>query len=100
MLENLKNFSANRMNIDELVALRAFGRTFVAECGVQEVEAPEWVVEQLKALDREIRLKNSDRIAAKLRDAKIRLESMKTPTEKKAALKREVARLEKLQASA
>lgn len=99
MLEQLKNFAANRMNIDELVALAAYGRTLVAEYEAHEVECPEWVAEQLKALHREIKLKNADRIAARLRDAQTRLESMQTPNEKKAKLRTEIARLKKLQAT-
>jgi hypothetical protein len=100
MLEQLKNFAANRMAIDELVALRAYGRIVEAEYEAQKVEAPEWVAENLKALDREIKSKNADRLAARLRDVRARLEASKSPTEKRAALKREEAKLEKLLQSA
>ena len=95
MLSELKNFDANRMSIDEMVTLRAFGRTLEGEYEAQNVETPDWIEVQLKQLDRQIAAKNADRLEARRREITARLENLKTPNEKKAELRRELAALDK-----
>jgi hypothetical protein len=95
MLSELKNFDAKRMDLVELVALASFGRDLQAEFGVLGVESPEWIEQNLKAVHREIKSRNADRIAARIREAKTRLETLKTPSEKRTDLQAELARLEK-----
>lgn len=100
MLTELKNFDANRASIEEMVSLRAYARTLLAEYEAQNVETPEWVTLASKNLDRQIAAKNADRREARRREITSRLENLKTPNEKKAELKRELARLEKEEAVA
>jgi hypothetical protein len=95
MLSDLKNFNADRMDIPELVALSSFARALQAEFQSLGVEIPEWVDENSKSLAREIKSRNADRIASKLKAAKARLETLKTPDEKRTALAAEIAELEK-----
>lgn len=94
MLSELKNFDASRMDLAELVALASFGRALQAEFGTLGVESPEWVDANLTALRREIKSRNADRLTAKLRSAKARLETLKTPDEKRAATEKEIADIE------
>ena len=95
MLTELKNFDANRGSIDEMVSLRAYARSLVAEYEAQNVEVPEWIEPQLKNLDRQIAAKNADRLEARRREIRARLENLKTPNEKKAELRRELAQLDR-----
>ena|SRR5208282_3958302 len=95
MLTELKNFDANRMSIDEMVSLRAYARNLVSEYDTQMVETPEWIETQLKNLDRQIAAKNADRLEARRREIKVRLENLKTTVEKRAELKKELAQLDK-----
>ena len=100
MLSDFKQFDVNRLDIAGLVGLSAFGRALKGEFESQNVEVPEWVEVNLKSLRREIKARNADRIESALRDAKNRLDSLKTPTEKKAELKKTVQALEKQLATA
>jgi len=95
MLSDLKNFNAERMDLSELVALSAFARELQAEFKELGVEAPEWVDENTKSLMREIKSRNADRIASKLKSAKARFETLKTVDERRNALAAEIADLEK-----
>ena len=95
MLTELKNFDANRASIDEMVSLRAYGRGLVGEYDEQNVEVPEWVSEALKNLDRQIVAKNADRLEARRKEIKARLENLQTPAEKKAKLRDELKKLDK-----
>jgi hypothetical protein len=95
MLSELKNFDARRMNLEELVTLATFGRALQAEFEALSVESPEWVGEQVKSIRKEIKSRNADSLAAKLRGAKAQLETLKTPGEKRRALETLIEKLEK-----
>lgn len=96
MLDELKSFTSSaRYDTEGLVAMAAFGRAYEAEFTALGVEAPRWVGDQLKAVRREIKARNADAIASKLAAAKARLETLKTPDEKRAALQKEIEVLEK-----
>ena len=95
MLDMLKSFTPQRLDTEELVSLAGFGRSLEAEYSTLGVDAPEWIGNQLKAVRREIKTRNADAIASKLRSAKARLETLKTPDEKRAAVEAEIAELEK-----
>ncbi|HKN69721.1 MAG TPA: hypothetical protein VJX30_01620 [Terriglobales bacterium] len=95
MLTELKNFDANRASIDEMVSLRAYARNLISEFDNQSVEVPEWVTVVSKNLDRQIMAKNADRLEARRREIRARLENLKTPAEKKTELRKELAALDK-----
>lgn len=95
MLNQFKNFDAGRLDIEELVALAAYGRMLREEFEVHGLDEPAYVDVQLKALKREIHARNADKLEATLRELKSRREALKTPTEKKAEINRQIAQLEK-----
>jgi hypothetical protein len=95
LLHEFKNFDANRLDIDELVALAAFGRLLRDEYEAHTLDEPEWVGIQLKSLRREIQTRNADKMEKLLREKKARLETLKSPTEKRAELQKEIKELEK-----
>lgn len=95
MLNLFKQFDANRLDIDDLVALRAFGRQLAEEYTNQNVEVPEFVSVNNKALDREILARNRDRLEKRVRELKSRRDALKTPVERKREIDRELASLQK-----
>jgi hypothetical protein len=95
MLTVFRSFQVDRMDIDELVALAAFGAQLRAEYEKHQLEEPEFVDVQLKSLKREIHARNADRLEARKREISTRLESLKTPAQKKQELLKEKAAIEK-----
>ena len=96
MLQEFRNFDVNRKTTDELVALAAFGRHLRDEYDHQQLDEPDWLDVQLKSLRREIRAKNADKLEARKKEIELRLEGMKSPTQKKAELIKEQAKITKM----
>ena len=94
MLGNFKTFTADRLDLDELVSLSAFGKTLRKEYEAHQVEVPEYVSTQLNALTREIKGRVTDSIEARKKQIKSQLESLKTPAERRAALEAELGKLD------
>lgn len=94
MLARFKLFDTDRMDLDELVELVAFGTILRDQYAQLNLEEPEFVDVQLKTLKREIRAKNADRNAARVKELKLQLEGLKTPTERKSALQKELRQRE------
>lgn len=94
MLAQFKTFQADRMDIDELVALAAFGTQLRAEYEKHNLEEPEFVDNQLKSLRREIATRNAERLEARRKEINNRLESLKTPTQRKSELLAEKKRID------
>lgn len=93
MLDALKNFDAKRADLAELVELSAYGRALLAEFEALSVEAPDWATENLAAVRREVKSRNADRLNAKLKAAQARLETLKSPDEKRKSVEDEIAKL-------
>lgn len=94
MLHEFKTFNKERLQMDEVVALAAFGRALRAEFESHQIEEPEWLDVQLKTLRREIQSRNADAIEARRREIRLRLDGLKTPSEKRAELEKELASLD------
>ena len=95
MLDRFKSFDTERMDVDDLVALAAFGRQLRAEYEALQLEEPEFVDVQIKTLRREIHARNQDNLAARKRTLQNQLEALQTPTEKKAKLQKQLADINK-----
>ena len=96
MLIELKSFTSSaRFDTEELVAIATFGRAYEAEFNQLGIQAPEWLSNQLKAVRRELRSRHADAVQNKLRTAKARLETLRTPDEKRTAALAEIEALEK-----
>ena len=98
-LGTFKSFAADRMDLDELVALMAFGKSIRAEYEALQMEEPPFVDIQLKSLRREITARTADKLEARKRELTARIDSLKTQAQKKAELEKELAGLEKQLAS-
>ena len=95
-LGTFKSYNTARADLDELVAMAAFGRTLRAEYGAHQIEEPEFVGAKLKSLRAEIADRNADKIAARKSEIKARLDSLKSPREKAIELRKELADLEQV----
>jgi len=94
MLEEFRNFNKDRLDLDDLVTLAAFGRLLRAEYEAEKVDEPEFVNIQLMVLRREIASKMADKRAARLRQIKTQLHGLKTTAERREDLEKELAELE------
>lgn len=94
MLNNFKHFDTDRMDLDELIALAAFGSLLRAEYEKHQIEEPEFVDVQLKALRREIRAKNASSLEARRKEIKLRLDALKTTSQRKTELEKELKSIE------
>jgi len=94
MLNILKTFIVARMQLDELIELAAYGRALKAEYEEQAVAEPDWLPIQLNALKREIQARVADSLEKRRRHVKAQLESMKSPTQRKQELTKELRELE------
>jgi hypothetical protein len=92
----LKNFNADRLDMDELVGLLADSKALRTEYEALQIEEPEYIDTTIKAIRREITSRNADKIAARKRELTARIDSLKTPAQKKLELEKELASLEAL----
>lgn len=97
-LDAIKNYNTGAGSTEDLVALHAFGSMVKEHFEAMDIAQPDWLDSKLKQVKREIAQRNSDEIERKLRDARARLDNLKTPTERKAELQKEIARLQKMAA--
>ena len=94
MLETFKNFVIDRLDMEELIALSAFGRQLRAEYESVNVDVPTWVGDNLRTLRREIASRNADSLEKTLREKKARLESLKPAEERRKELQAEIDALQ------
>jgi ATP-dependent Lon protease len=92
----LKNFNADRLDMEDLVGLLADCKALRAEYEALQIEEPEYIDTTIKAIRREITSRNADKIAARKRELTARIDSLKTPAQKKTELEKELAALEAL----
>ena len=92
----LKNFNADRLDMEDLVGLLADSKALRTEYEALQIEEPEYIDTTIKAIRREITARNADKIAARKRELTARIDSLKTPAQKKAELEKELAALEAL----
>lgn len=94
-LMQFRNFNVDKVvDIDELVAGMAFGKALRAEFEALQLEEPEYIDTQLKALRREIISRNADSIEARKRQLKAQIDAHKSREEKRKELEAELAKLE------
>lgn len=93
MLDQFKSFNTEVADLDELVAMAAFGRSYRAEFESLNVSVPEFVDDALRGIKREIETRVADRRAARVRELKAQRDSLKTAAEKREAIEKELTLL-------
>ena len=94
MLEALRRFDADRANMEEMLALRAFGRAVVNEFANVAIPAPEWLTDTMTRLGREIDNRRRDELEKRLKEIRASRSTLLTVSEKRAALDAEEAELQ------
>jgi hypothetical protein len=70
MLMELKTFDVNGTSIEEMISIRAFGRSLRAEYADHKVRVPKWIGPTLKSLDLQIAMKNAEGLEARRAEAR------------------------------
>ena len=91
MLNEFKNFNVDSAEIDDLVALSAFGKQLRGEFESQKIPVPEYVSDNLNSISREIDARMADRRATRIRELKAQRDSLKTAQERRDAIDKELA---------
>ena len=95
MLQQLKNFIVDRLDVDELFALSALGKSIHKEYQERGLPTPIWLGEQMATLEREILARRRDELEKRLKDIKAQRSTLETASEKRERLDKEQAELEK-----
>jgi hypothetical protein len=95
MLSQFQNFTADRLAMEELIALAAYGKMLRSEYQNREIAVPSWVTDQLSALDREILVRRRDELEKRRREINGQLATLETPAEKRERLLKEKEALDK-----
>ena len=95
MLNALKHLDLYRIDVDEAVYLVTLGENMKAQYTGRGLETPQWLTDNVKELNREIRNRHRDNLEKALKEATAGLESLKTQSEKRGDLKATVERLTK-----
>lgn len=90
-INQLKQLDTDRYDLDELVALSAEGKAIQAEFASLGADEPEWLGAAVRALARDIRVRQADAIEKRLRQARARVEALKPASERRAALEAQIA---------
>jgi hypothetical protein len=96
MLQQLKSFEPNRLDVDEVVSLSAYAKILRAEYEAQKVEVPEWLDPKMADLSKAIKKLYADRVAAELKETRARRLNLNTVQETKEDLDRRIAKLEQI----
>jgi hypothetical protein len=92
-LEQLRNLDLARPDLEELVAMSAAATAIHGEFEKLSVDVPEWLDTRARELKREIRTRQQDSVDKRVREIKARMDTLKTPTEKRAELQAELDKL-------
>ena len=94
MLEQLKNLNLERLDLEEAVSLVHFAKGLRAEFESQTLDVPEWLDDSIRSLTREIRDRQADSRARRIKEIKARLATLKTTEERRSELSEELKKLE------
>lgn len=94
MLQQLKNLDCERMDVEELIGLSAYGQLVETEYQRLNIDMPSWLRPRLRELDREINARHADQLEERLAAARRKAEKLRTPEEQRHSVNEEIARLE------
>lgn len=93
ILNQLKTFNENALDLDQLVQLLAFATILHATYDDVAVDVPEWLDGQIRKLKRQIRTREADTIEKRIREKEARLEALKPVDKKRSELAAEIRAL-------
>lgn len=93
MFNKLKAYNPDSIELEEVVALAAFGRSLKSEFAHYGLESPIWLDDKLIAIGNEIRAKSRDELERSLKATNLELEGLKSREERREDLKARQASL-------
>lgn len=94
IIEKLKVLTLDRMNLDEAVELSVYARLLSDGYKRHEVPEPEWLVAATTELNTEIKRRQADAVAARVKQLKARKTALRSRDEERAEIEKELAALE------
>lgn len=94
MLEQLKNFDLNRMQMDEILSLRGFGATLKDQYDSIGVPVPDWLRDGVRRLTTEAMRRRQDDMERELAELRLAQSTDMTPTERRAAREERIKALQ------
>ncbi len=94
MLADVKELDPRTFPLEDAVGLHYYLRGVLEEFSALGVDPPEWLPIKFKALKRHITAISGDQVERKLKEAKYRLEQLKTPEEQREELECTIKALE------
>lgn len=95
MLNRLKSFSTEQVDLEELVFLSSLAGSMRGSYEQHAIEAPPWLETRERELTREIASRVEEQRLKRRSEIKSRLEAMKPEGQKRRELQAELAKLEK-----
>jgi len=93
-LDQLRAFDADRISTDEGISLALYARQLKEEYGIQKFPIPDWLTEKSRAISRWLETHRRDILERKLTEARALKTTLMTPTERRAQLEADIAKLE------
>lgn len=93
MFDKLRHLDLDRLDVDEAVALVSFGEVLQAAYATRGLETPQWLVDNVRELNREIRNRHRDNLEKAKRETLAELEALKSRDERRGDLKSKLDRL-------
>lgn len=93
ILQEFKGFKVDENAIEDMLMMHAAGKMLRASYEEFSLEAPEWLVDKLASLAREIEVKQRDELERELKKAELALEGLKSAEEKRSDLRAKAERL-------
>lgn len=100
MLHELRTLNLSHVETDEAIALWTFGRQLQNSYVDLKIDVPDWIDNKVTELRRELDRRRVDAIHHKLARAHARAEALKTDSERRKDVKKEIETLEEQLAEA
>lgn len=94
MLQSLLNVNVDRLDIDEAVALLAFGKMVSAEYGSHNIQCPDKITDAVNVLAKDVEARRKDYLQRRLKELRAQKETLKTVSEKRNDVEKELQKLE------
>jgi len=94
MLEQLRKFNKDNSNLEDMMALSAFGKSIQSEYVSRNIPAPEWLTGVLSTLGHEITSKTRDQLEKRKRELQAQAAGLESAETKRARIARELAEID------
>jgi hypothetical protein len=94
MFEELRRFSVEGAQMDQMIANSALLKTFITEYTVQGIPVPEWMTNSVSELNREIAARKRDSLMKRVKELKAQQTTLLSAEEKRSLVAAELAAIE------